>query len=140
MNTPDPNLNEAIEEYHRSLQRSGAANVTVGLYAWRDARLIRTDGTILHQQVGLNHITSFWVPFMAKNHKTVIETVTVAIEGNTAYEVCRYHFAISSQRPGIEEGHYLAVWRLEDNQWRIETQAFSSSDRLMLLLASGEIA
>lgn len=133
MNTPDPNLNQAIEEYHRALSHSG---VLAAHYTSRDARLIRTDGTILHQE----SIVPFWQSPMVRGHKTITETVTVAIEGNTAYEVCQYHFAISSQRPGIEEGHYLAVWRLEDNQWRIETQAFSSSDRLMLLLGSGAIA
>lgn len=137
MNTPDPDLNQAIEEYHRALNHSA---VPAAHYTSRDARLIRTDGAVLQQESGLGHIVRFWQPFMARGHKTVTETVAVTIDGNTAYEVCRYHFAISSQRPGIEEGHYLAVWRLEDGRWRIETQAFSSGDRLMLLPVGGEIA
>jgi hypothetical protein len=63
VNTPDLNLNQAIEDYHRAL---GHSAVPAAHYASRDARLIRTDGTILHQE----SIVPFWQPFMARGHNT----------------------------------------------------------------------
>ena len=135
MNAANPDVQQALNNYHSTLNQTDLTRVTQAYT--RDAGLIRTDGTILQMQGG--DITRFWEPYLARGHKGVFHTVAVAVDGNTAQEICQYHFAIDSVRPGIEEGHYLAVRRCRDNQWRIETQAFCSSDRLMILLSNGEI-
>jgi hypothetical protein len=136
MNTIPPELQQAIEQYHSAFGRtevSGVASTYISA-----AHLIRTDGTIIQKQRRV--ITNFWKPYISiGSKKSVLKPVTLLVEGTTAHELCEYHFATDHNS---ERGHYLAVWRLvsdpvDGDQWRIEMQAFCSSDRLMLLL-SGE--
>jgi hypothetical protein len=147
MNTIPPELQQAIEQYHSAFGRtevSGVASTYISA-----AHLIRTDGTIIQKRGG---IINFWKPYISLlSKKSVLKPITLLVNGATAHELCDYHFAIGSNLHAPiphetigsnrhERGHYLAVWRLvsdpvDGDQWRIEMQAFCSSDRLMLLLS-----
>ncbi len=121
-------LRKAIEQYHASLTHT---NISKVVSAYTDlAEVFRPSGDI-HQPMTKLDVLTFWRNYI--NHpskKTICNTFMLNVHDDIAYELCSCRSAYSGEEVEIksEDGTYWAIWKLQDNKWRIDRQMFFSKD------------
>ena len=53
--------------------------------------------------------------------KVTVTTVTVWLDGDTAYETGKYKYEYTEKgKPGMDEGRYVTIWkRQKDGSWKL---------------------
>jgi uncharacterized protein (TIGR02246 family) len=125
MSTPSP-VRSAIEAADRQFEaafgRGDAAGVA-GAYT-PNAQLFPPQSDVIS---GRQAIQGFWQAVMNMGVKAAtLETVEVAHQGDTAYEVGRYTLK-GGEGQVLDRGKYVVVWQREGNQWKLHRDIWNTS-------------
>jgi len=107
-----------FDRWNNSLATHDAAKVTAN-YA-PDAVLLATVSNT--PRTDRASIQDYFVHFLERNPKGAINTRTIHIGCNTAYDVGTYTFTLSGKAPGTTEtvkARYSYVYELRNGQWLI---------------------
>jgi len=107
-----------FDRWNKSLATHDAAKVTAN-YA-PDAVLLATVSN--EPRTNTAAIKDYFVHFLERNPKGTINTRTIHIGCNTAYDVGTYTFTLSGKAPGTTEAvkaRYSYIYELRNGQWLI---------------------
>lgn len=75
---------------------------------------------------GRQAIQEFWQGAFSSIGQASLETVEVAGQGDTAYEVGKY-VLIDASRQLIDRGKYVVIWKYQDGQWKLHRDIWNSN-------------
>jgi uncharacterized protein (TIGR02246 family) len=111
-----------IEQFMAAFSRGDAA-AAAAVYT-PDAQVLPPNSDVI---TGQQAIQTFWQRAMDMGVKAVkLETVEVAGDGNTAYEVGRFTLQ-GAEGQGIDAGKYVVIWHQEGGQWKLHRDIWNSS-------------
>jgi ketosteroid isomerase-like protein len=119
-------IRAAIEEGSRNTMALFARQDAAGLAATytKDAKVMPANSDFI---AGEPSIRAFWqAVFDVGARGFLLETLEVEGLGDTAYEVGKYALRDKDQKV-MDQGKYLLIWKLEDGQWKIHRDIWTTS-------------
>jgi len=118
------NLKEEIERQNSGFMAAfnkGDGAGVAALYT-SDARILPPGGPMCS---GRDEIQQFWQGLINMGGKNaVLETVSVELKGDTAFEVGKYSLSVGEMN---DSGKYVVVWKSDEGSWKLHVDIWNSS-------------
>jgi len=117
-------LQEAIEAQNREFMAAfnGRDGKAVAALYTKDARILPPGSPML---TGRDQIEQFWQGLIEMGgEKAVLETVSVELKGDLAFEVGKYSLTVGALN---DSGKYVVVWKQDEGTWRLHLDIWNSS-------------